>query len=303
VTDQGKLKKSHILIVGIGGLGCQVLMNLVSAGVGEITIVDDDKISISNLHRQPLYSINQVGEYKVDVALKRVCELNPFIKINARKSTFDLSCLERVDLVLDCTDNLRSKFFIHDSCLSLEIPFITASIYKTEGMVRTVNNSLGCLRCYLTEEPNDSSLGNCNDVGVLGAHVSLLGALQASEALEYLVYGKNESLQFSIYMDLKSITLTKIKNSRNHDCLFCQNKIHLQNDNSLEVNSNSLNLKEMVLVDIRPMADHEIKNSLIPQKTTILYCHRGVRSLGVVKELRKLGFDNVFSLQGGACSL
>jgi adenylyltransferase/sulfurtransferase len=303
VTNQMKLKNSHVLIVGVGGLGCQALMNLASAGVGEITIVDDDKISISNLHRQPLYSMNQIGEYKVDIASRRMQELNPFIKINSIKSPFDQRFLERVEFVLDCTDNLRSKFFIHDSCLSRDLPFITASIYKTEGVVRTVNHRLGCFRCYLTEQPEDSRLGNCNDVGVLGAHVSLLGSLQASEAIEYLVLGKNISLQFSLYVDLTSMTITKIKNARNQDCLFCQNKTLLQNDYSLEVTKSNLNPTESVLIDIRSLTDDEIKSSLNSQKMMILYCHRGNRSLGIVKELRKLGFENVFSLQGGACSL
>lgn len=293
VVDQSKLKLAKVLVVGAGGLGCPVLVNLASAGVGEITIVDPDAISISNIHRQTLYSPNLVGEKKAVVAANRILELNPFIKVKAIVKRVELEHIQH-DLVIDCTDNMETKYFLHDACFKLRIPLITASVYKAEGQLRTFvpGSEHGCLRCYSQTTPDDSLLGNCNDFGVLGATTSVLGSMQASEALNLISRGKNATTSHTLYLNLTDLSQMKVKNS-GLDCLVCKGQVEMVTS-TLEVTGG------MEILDIRNLTDEEVFE-MKPQGVA-LCCHRGVRSKKLALSLREHGHD-VYSLKGGACSL
>jgi adenylyltransferase/sulfurtransferase len=291
ITNQEKLKKSHIIVVGAGGLGCPALISLTQAGVGKITIVDFDKIHISNIHRQSLYSPKLVGEYKAIVAKNYLTELNPFIEIKAITEMVKIEHLAG-DLVLDCTDNMDTKYFLHDACFKLTLPLVSASIYKNEGQIRTFKDT-GCLRCFSQVTPDDSLLGNCNDFGVLGASVNILGSLQASEAINFLVNDVNSTLIQSLYLNLQNFTQIKITNIKNPDCLVCKGEVDFP-INDLEVTGG------MKILDIRDLSDEDVFK-LKPNKVA-LCCHRGVRSKKLALQLRENGHD-VYSLKGGACSL
>ena len=193
---------------------------------------------------------------------------------------------------------MKTKYLIHDACLEHQIPLISAGLFKYEGQLRTIIPGNGCLRCFVTQTPDDHLLGNCNDFGVLGASTSVLGSLQASEAIEFLQMGKNSSSETTIYLNLKSLQLMKLKNSARQDCLYCQGKIKTCQD-FLEVES----LEDAELVDIRNLSDSEVINLAPANHKRVLCCHRGVRSLKVVEQLRARGHENVFSLKGGASTL
>jgi adenylyltransferase/sulfurtransferase len=287
-----------VLVVGAGGLGCPVLVNLATAGVGFLRVVDPDSISFSNVHRQFLYSPHLVGERKVVVAKSRLLDLNPFIQVESITSFFKADHLDRIDLVLDCTDNMRTKYLIHDACLQYRIPLISAGVFKFEGQLRTIIPGQGCLRCFVTQTPDDHLLGNCNDFGVLGASTSVLGSLQASEAIEFLQSGKNSSSETTIHLNVKSLHMMKLKNSVRQDCLYCQGKMTSTLE-FLEVES----AEDAELLDIRNVSDNELMNLAPANHKRVLCCHRGVRSLKVVEQLRALGHENVFSLKGGATTL
>lgn len=297
LTDQTKLKAARVLVVGAGGLGCPALINLATAGVGFIRIVDFDAISVSNIHRQFLYAPNLVGEKKAVVAKSRLLELNPFIQVEALVAGFSSEHLSNIDLVLDCTDNMSTKYFIHDACFKFGIPLVSAGVYKHEGQVRTFLPGQGCLRCHVGATPDDSLLGNCNDFGVLGATTSVMGSIQASEAIEFLVKGKNATFEATLHLNLKTLTQLKIKNTAKADCPVCQGEVPLV-INELEVDS----AHEGQLIDIRNLSDEDIKNLNFNGKV-ILACHRGIRSKKVAESLRAQGHSQVFSLKGGAsCS-
>lgn len=293
VINQAKLKAAKVLVVGAGGLGCPVLVNLAAAGVGDITIVDPDKISISNIHRQTLYSPNLVGEKKAVVASNRILELNPFIKVKAIVSRVELEHIKH-DLVIDCTDNMETKYFLHDACFKLRVPLITASVFKSEGQIRTFlpGSEFGCLRCYSKTTPDDSLLGNCNDFGVLGATTSVLGSMQASEALNFISVGKNATLTHTLYLNLNDLSQMKVKNT-GIECHVCLGNVEIESS-SLEVTGG------MEILDIRNLTDEEVLE-MKPQGVA-LCCHRGVRSKRLALSLREHGHD-VYSLKGGACSL
>lgn len=288
VVDQVKLKAAKVLVIGAGGLGCPVLVNLASAGIGHITIVDPDSISISNIHRQTLFSPNLVGERKAVVAANRLMELNPFIHVESVVSRVKLEHFKH-DLVIDCTDNMETKYFIHDVCHKLCIPMISASVYKSEGQLRTFIPGEGCLRCHSDVTPDDGLLGNCNDFGVLGVTTSVLGSLQASEAIKFISTGENSSQTHTLYLNLNDLSQMKVKNSKRDDCMVCAGKVQLM-ENDLEVEGG------MDILDIRNLSDEEVIQ-MKPHKVA-LCCHRGVRSKKLAMALRSQGLE-VFSLKGG----
>lgn len=297
LTDQSGLRNARVLVVGAGGLGCPALLNLATAGIGYIRIVDFDVISISNIHRQFLYAPNLVGEKKVVVAKKRLLELNPFIQVDAVTDFFSPLHLENIDLVLDCTDSMSTKYFIHDACFKFGVPLISAGIYKFEGHIRTFVPGKGCLRCFVTSTPDDSLLGNCNDFGVLGATTSVIGSLQASEAIQLLNQGENATLESTIYYNLKNLSQVKIKNTHIDNCLVCKGDVELEM-NDLEVES----IGEASHIDIRTLTDEQI-SKLNFSGDVVLSCHRGIRSKKMVENLRAQGHSRVFSLKGGgSCS-
>jgi molybdopterin/thiamine biosynthesis adenylyltransferase/molybdopterin synthase catalytic subunit len=292
LVDQNKLKNSKVLVVGAGGLGCPVLINLASAGVGSITIIDPDTISISNIHRQTLFSPNLVGERKAVVAAAKIQELNPFIHVEAVVSRVKLEHIKH-DLVIDCTDNLDTKYFLHDVSHKLNIPLVSASIYKNEGQLRTFVPGNGCLRCLSSVTPEDSAIGNCNDFGVLGVTTSILGSLQASEAIKLISTGDNSTIHHTLFMNLSDLSQMKIKNFKNTDCQVCKGQVEL-NENDLEVEGG------MEILDIRNLTDEEV--FAMKPKNVALCCHKGVRSKKLALDLRSHGHE-VYSLKGGACSL
>ena len=292
LVSQAKLKNAKVLVVGAGGLGCPALVNLATAGVGHITIVDPDKISISNIHRQFLFAPNLVGEKKAIVAAARLQELNPFIKVDAITTFVKYEHIQH-DLVIDCTDNMETKYFLHDACHKLRVPLISASVYREEGQIRTYVPGQGCLRCLSNVTPDDSLLGNCNDFGVVGATTSMLGSMQASEAIQFLNFGTNASLSHTIYFNFKDLSQMKVKNFKKPGCKVCEGDFELTHSD-LEVE------KFDSILDIRNLSDEEVY--AMKPSGVALCCHRGVRSKKLALNLRAQGLD-VYSLKGGVCSL
>ena len=308
IASPEKLKNKRVLVVGAGGLGCPVLVGLATAGVGTIQIVDFDQISISNIHRQPLYTPDVVGEKKVVVAKNKIAALNPFIQVIGVDARLSVRNVEKLiqdqDLILDCTDNLETKFLLHDACFKYGIPLVAASIYRFEGQLRTFDphQKNGCLRCTVSETPDDAKVGNCNDFGALGVSVATLGAMQASEAIQFLLKNKNSTQDSTFYFNLENLSQMKIKNIKKPLCQTCEGNIELVFDD-LEKTSEQLLKEACELIDIRDKDDSFIDSFTPNSKNTVLYCHRGIRSKRLVKTLRARGITNVFSLEGGACSL
>jgi sulfur-carrier protein adenylyltransferase/sulfurtransferase len=292
LIQQMTLKEARVLVVGAGGLGCPVLVNLAAGGVGHITVVDPDIIHISNIHRQTLFAPNLVGEKKAVVAASKIMELNPFIHAEAITRRVREEDIQH-DLVIDCTDNLETKYFLHDICFKKKIPLISASVYRFEGQVRTFRSLEGCLRCLSDVTPEDYLIGNCNDFGVLGATTSVIGSIQASEAIQLLVHGTNSTVTHTLFINLSDLSMFKVKNFRREDCPICRGEVTIKS-NEVEIEGG------MRILDIRHLSDEEVL-SMKPSGVA-LCCHRGVRSKKLALKLREEGKE-VYSLKGGACSL
>lgn len=305
VVNQEAFAKASVLVVGAGGLGCPALPSLATAGVGRIGIVDSDRIEISNIHRQALYNPGVVGELKAVVAKGKMAELNPFIKVEAIPERIHAgnaaSLVGGYDLVLDCTDNMDTKFALQDACLLAGKPLISASIYQHEGQLRTLipGSPHGCFRCHQEETPEDSLLGNCNDFGVLGAWTAALGTMQAAQALELIQNGANSSSEHTLLINLRDLSSLRVKNTAREGCRYCRGAFEI-NENDLEVSAAALREAGTVFVDMREREDEYLRQFVGRPEKVIVGCHRGVRSKSLVEKYRAEGHGNFYSLRGGA---
>ncbi|WP_281238050.1 HesA/MoeB/ThiF family protein [Flavobacterium praedii] len=207
IGDEGqeKLKKAKVLVIGAGGLGCPILQYIATAGVGTIGIIDFDKIEIHNLHRQILYTENQVGQGKSLTAKKTLELLNPLISVLTfeEKLTSENAAqiLQDFDCIVDGSDNFATRYLVNDTCVALGRPLVYGSILKFEGQL-AVFNHIGSknLRDLFPEPPNPKDVPNCNMNGVLGTLPGIIGTMMAHETLKLIMdlpTMKNELILFS----------------------------------------------------------------------------------------------------------
>ena len=212
---QEKLKKAKVLVIGAGGLGCSVLQYLAPAGVGTIGIVDFDTIEIHNLHRQILYTENQVGLSKALTAKKTVEKLNPLIAVQAFEEKLTAENAERIiadfDIVVDGSDNFSTRYLVNDTCVTLGKPLVYGSILGFEGQIAVFNHQGSKnLRDLFPEPPNPKDVPNCSFNGVLGTLPGMIGTMMAHETLK-LIMGlpglKNELILYKT-LDWSFVKLT-----------------------------------------------------------------------------------------------
>ena len=195
---QEKLGQAKVAVIGAGGLGCPVVQYLVAAGVGEITIVDGDNVDLSNLQRQVVYSIHDLGHSKVEVLTQKMALLNPMVKLHSIKEFVQpaniLPIIQNADIVIDCTDTFDSRYLINDACIISRKPFVSASVHGFAGQLAVFNYQGGpTYRCLFPEPPLPEDAPNCNEIGVLGIIPGILGTLQANEVLK-MILGLGEVL-------------------------------------------------------------------------------------------------------------
>ncbi|QKJ62416.1 HesA/MoeB/ThiF family protein [Flavobacterium sp. M31R6] len=217
IGDEGqvKLKKAKVLVIGAGGLGCPILQYIATAGVGTIGIVDFDKIEIHNLHRQILYTQNQVGKSKAITAKETLEEMNPLISIVAfeEKLTSEnaATIIKNYDFIVDGSDNFETRYLVSDTCVALGKTLVYGSILKFEGQLAVFNhNGSKNLRDLFPEPPNPKDVPNCNMNGVLGTLPGIIGTMMAHETLKLIMdlpSLKNELVLFSTL----NWSFTKIK--------------------------------------------------------------------------------------------
>ena len=204
-AGQEKLKKAKVLVIGAGGLGCPVLQYIATTGVGTIGIVDFDKVEIHNLHRQILYTENQVGQAKATTAKLVLENLNPLIDIIAfeEKLTAEnaLRIIQNFDVVVDGCDNFATRYLVNDTCVTLEKSLVYGSILKFEGQLAVFNHKGSKnLRDLFPEPPNPKDVPNCNLNGVMGTLPGIIGTMMAHETLKLIMdlpILKNELVLFN----------------------------------------------------------------------------------------------------------
>ncbi|MEM1977110.1 MAG: HesA/MoeB/ThiF family protein [Nitrososphaerota archaeon] len=224
VEGQLKLKRAKVLVVGVGGLGSAATLYLASAGVGLLRIVDDGDVELSNLNRQILYGTSDLGKPKVEVAARRLKELNPEVEIEAirerlmEENSGDL--LSGVDLAIDCLDNFRARFILNDACVERGKPLIHGAIYGIEGRLMTIIPGKGpCLRCLIPREPAEQER-----IPVLGPLPGVVGSLEALEAIKMITGLGEPAVGKLIVIDGMDLSFHVVEVRRNPGCPVCGGK-------------------------------------------------------------------------------
>jgi molybdopterin-synthase adenylyltransferase len=227
-AGQSKLLDSHVLLIGAGGIGCPAIQYLAAAGVGTISVVDDDVISLSNLQRQILYGATQIGEPKVDAAQAAVARLNPDIQFHAIKerigSNTSFNILNDVEVVIDGSDNFATRLLVNDLCLAAKVPLVSAAIGQFHGQIGTFTGHLPdrpCYRCFVGDAHDPDDCDDCATQGVLGAMCGLMGSFAAMEAIRVLTgFGDDAAGKLHIFDGMKPAMRT-ITLPKDPACLSC----------------------------------------------------------------------------------
>lgn len=331
---QRKLRQARVAVVGAGGLGAPVVSYLAAAGIGTLRIIDNDVVQLSNLQRQILFTVEDIGNNKAMCAQRRIGALNPEIQVEAKAvkiaSYNALELLKGVDLIVDATDNFPTRYLLNDSSVLLNVPLVYGSIFRYEGQVSVFNHGGGpTYRDLFPEPPKPGTVPDCEEGGVLGVLPGIIGSVQANEVIK-LITGIGEVLSGKLFL-LDSLSmesrLVGLPKKRDHhiDKLidydqFC-GVVSSGNGHMKEVTVQELKAlmdkdANFQLIDVREPHEHDrgnIGGELIPMaqvptnltridssKQVIVYCRSGARSGQVVRWLEQAhGITNAYNLKGG----
>ena len=223
---QDKLTQAKVLVVGAGGLGCPILQYLAAAGIGTLGIVDFDIIEESNLQRQIIHDSNDIGKYKVDSAHKSLLALNPSIKVTPIYKQLNNKALiepiNKVDIVLDCTDNLNSRLAINKACVQTKTPLISGAAIRMEGQISVFNSNLDNSPCYNCLYPNEQKIiETFTETGILAPMVGIIGSLQALETMKLIMGVGNNLIGKLLLIDGMTMEFQTIKINKNPNCPTC----------------------------------------------------------------------------------
>jgi len=226
IIGQKKILASKVLIVGAGGLGCQAAEFLSRAGIGTIGIIDDDKVSLSNIHRQSLYQTADIDKLKVKKVKDKIKLINPNTKVKIYKFKLISNNVKKIvtnyDYIVDGSDNFKTKFLLNDFCLKLKKFLVTGAISKFDGHVFTFdfkNKKIPCLRCFFQKlEISDNAL-DCESEGILGTVAGIVGTIQANEILKKILNIGENLNGYILILDLLNLNFRKVKIKKRKKCL------------------------------------------------------------------------------------
>lgn len=333
---QQKLKQASVLCIGAGGLGSSALLYLAAAGIGRIGIVDDDRVELSNLQRQILYTTSDRQQSKAHSASIKLQALNPNVAIDlfpTRLTTANaFSLLKDYDLIIDGTDNFPTRYLVNDVCYFLNKPYVFASILGFEGQAAIFDPVKSpCYRCLFPRAPEASLVPNCAEAGVLGVLPGIMGVLQATEAIKFILQIGEPLLNKHLVYNLLTQRMDVYPIAPKKDCPLCQGQATFEQlerfeDNICILQNETIISVEDVLIleasgslpallDVRETYERELYHIggmhiplgqlsdnlsfLNKNQPLIVYCQAGKRSEKAAALLKDAGFTNVKSLQGG----
>lgn len=339
INGQEKLKQAKVLVIGAGGLGCPVLMYLTAAGVGTIGVIDFDTVDETNLQRQVLFNVNDIGKNKALAAKEKLIAQNPYINLIAYSEKLTnqnvLELFAKYDIIVDGTDNFSTRYLVNDACVISNKPLVYGAIFKFEGQVTVFNLNDGpTYRCLFPSPPTPGSVPSCSDVGVLGVLPGIIGMQQANEVLKIilgignvlsekmLVYNALSAESMIVKLSKNEAEIAKTKKIDvacfNYD-FFCgvtpKNKLTMK-EISINDLPHFLEEKEIQILDVRmpweqpKLADERVINiplQEIPQNIgaidknikTLVLCQHGVRSVRCIEFLENEGFNQLINLKEG----
>lgn len=223
---QKKLGKATVAVVGVGGLGCSAATYLAYAGIGRLLLVDHDKVEPTDLNRQVLYGHADLGRNKVEVAAERIEKINPEAAVDVFVEKLDVGnasgkIIKKADVVVDGLDTFGGRHILNYHCVRLGKPWVFGAVYGFEGMISTFVPGGPCLACF---SPNDSCAAACNERGVVGTVTGAVGALEANEAVKYLL-GLPVASGKMLAMDFKDMRFEEIPVVKRKGCKTCKGKL------------------------------------------------------------------------------
>lgn len=229
VAGQEKLLASHVLIIGAGGLGCAAAPYLAAAGVGQITLVDHDKVELTNLQRQIMHTLHSIGKSKVESGKQFLQGVNPTIQVNgiegkATEVLLDI-LLPTVDVVLDCTDNFSTRQLINASCVKYKTPLVSGSALRFDGQLSVFdsrNLASPCYACIFSRDEQFEEV-SCASMGIFSPLVGIIGAIQAAQALQMLIGFGKPLVGRMLLWNARNTQIDEIQIARNSDCSVCGN--------------------------------------------------------------------------------
>lgn len=318
IEGQQKLKSARVLMIGAGGLGCPVLQYLVAAGVGAIGIVDNDKVEVSNLHRQILYSTADIGKPKAAIAKQKLGGLNPFVNLTAYAERLTEANAARLiglyDVIIDGSDNFPTRYLVNDTCAALNKPLVFGSIFKFEGQVSVFHYQKGPgYRDIFPEPPPKGEVPNCSEIGVIGVLPGMIGTYMANETIK-IICGIGETLSGRLLtMNVldNSIAIFKIQAKEQADlppkaATNSEPPVAVESVSEISLYKLMLLLEqvpdEIHLIDVRedyeyedyniggvniPLYELSVRLDLIPKDKKIVFCcqtgHRSKMAIRIVK--------------------
>jgi len=227
---QRKLLKSSVLIVGAGGLGSPIAIYLAAIGIGKIGIIDKDKVEMSNLARQILFTTDDINKIKSKTGVNKLKKINPdiqFRSFNKKLTTKNINNIAKnFHLIIDGSDNFRTRFLINDYCLKNKKILISGAISKFEGQVYTFNftkKNSPCLRCFIPNMPDNIDIDNCEHEGILGTLGGIIGSIQANEVIKEILKIGKTLCGYIVIIDGLKLTFRKVKLNKRSNCL-CNEK-------------------------------------------------------------------------------
>ena len=342
IEAQKKLKAAKVLVIGSGGLGSPLLLYLAAAGVGTLGIVDLDVVDDSNLQRQVLFGVQDIGTPKVEAAKIRLKQLNPHIKIKTYNTQFTsknaLEIIKDYDVVADGTDNFPTRYLVNDASVLAGIPNVYASIFQFEGQVSVFyytdkNGTIGPnYRVLYPTPPEPGLIPNCAEGGVLGVLPGIIGSLQANEVIKVITgVGEPLSGRFFVFdaltFETRTLKITKRANSTEikelidyeQFCGISAIEKPVKEISTLELENWISNGEDFQIIDVRETSEYEQINigaHLIPlgeviarnheierEKKVVIHCRSGARSAKAIRQLEEIGFDNLYNLKGGILAI
>ncbi len=325
---QSKLSDASVLVIGAGGLGIPVIQYLNAMGVGKLTIVDGDKVSLENLHRQVIYGDGDIGKYKAERAeaflLKQRTDASLEIHTEYLHTDNALKLIEACDLVVDASDNFATRYLINDACIMLDKPFIYGGLHSYEGQVSVFNYKGGpSYRCLFPNEPNAGELPDCNTNGVLGILPGIIGSLMALEAVK-VISGREKVLSGKLLIyNGKEQSMEQVAFKRKEDqCAIDSLKSEYAVPCSLmeRTASEVLKDKDILILDVRSKTEYEKEHlpaavsapleeldAILPtinREEVHFICETGVRSAEAIRSLSaKYPHKKLIQILGGMQAL
>jgi len=229
-AGQKKLLKSKVLVVGAGGLGSPVAIYLAALGIGTIGIVDKDKVEISNISRQIIFNTNDINKKKSSTAISKLKKINPNINLKSfdtKLTTLNINKIVKFyDVIVDGSDNFRTRFLINDYCLKNKKILVSGAISRFDGQVMTFNFSKKkspCLKCFVPKAPVDLDVDNCEYEGVIGTLAGIVGSIQANEVVKEILNIGLSLCGYILIIDALKLSFRKVKLNKRSDC-FCNDK-------------------------------------------------------------------------------